>query len=175
MLTYHTDIEVAGRRVGLCKPANVGGAAGRPRFRGIAQTQIAPARGILPHFGCPAVSAVHGRLCRTDDKLKEAAIAAVSVLVNAKYPNTCGHQFQDGMLYSYEIGRGYRMVHRFHITSHCGTLLFATQRRCGWRQTAAESAGPRGPSRRVAAGLHGGQPERVIRRIGGDGWPEAMS
>ena len=59
-----------------------------------------------------------------DDELKEAAIAAVAVLANAKYPNTCGHPFQDGMLYSYEIGRGYRIAHMFHITSHSVELCF---------------------------------------------------
>lgn len=58
------------------------------------------------------------------DEIKEAAITAVAVLANAKYPNTCGHPFQDGMLHSYEIGRGYRIVHMFYIIPHSVELCF---------------------------------------------------
>ena len=46
------------------------------------------------------------------------------MLANAKYPNTRGHPFQDCVLYSYDIYRGHRIGHMFHITSHSVELCF---------------------------------------------------
>lgn len=61
---------------------------------------------------------------RLDPALKEAVIAAVSVLTNAKYPTTCGYQMNGGDLSGYEIGHGYRMVFTWHTLSHTITLCF---------------------------------------------------
>lgn len=64
---------------------------------------------------------------RLNPALKEAVIAAVSVLANAKYPTTCGFPANAGDLSGYEIGHGYRVVFMWHTLSHSITLCFIRQ------------------------------------------------
>ena len=61
---------------------------------------------------------------RLNPALKEAVIAAVSVLANAKYPTTCGYPMSRGDLSGCEIGHGYRVVFMWHTLSHSITMCF---------------------------------------------------